>query len=208
MSGLSWFFLIAAALYWLQSRQQRQRMTLLVKHLAGTRVEKLMGSLIEGYLRVLDEKDPERRRQVWSYLDEQEQKLAKHFERFAQGFAQESATDTAVSTLALALPGSQQLLPQFSFDMRQALKLHAQAIRNACAPQGLQEPQRKDWAYTMTAELLLMQHTCHWFGRSRSVASMRLLARHQTTYEQVLASVQPSTRQAYLRLIGAAGASS
>ena len=39
-----------------------------------------------------------------------------------------------------------------------------------------------------------MQHTCHWFCNSKTVASARLLARHQTTYEQVLASVTPETR--------------
>jgi hypothetical protein len=28
--------------------------------------------------------------------------------------------------------------------------------------------QRKRRAFTMTAELMLMQHTCHWFCRSRA----------------------------------------
>lgn len=53
------------------------------------------------------------------------------------------------------------------------------------------EEERKRRAFTMTAELMLMQHTCHWFCRSRTVASMRLLARHKTAYEQVLQSVAP-----------------
>ena len=48
-------------------------------------------------------------------------------------------------------------------------------------------------ARTVLAELYLMQHTCHWFCRSRTVASMRLLARHKTAYEQVLQSVAPAT---------------
>jgi len=51
--------------------------------------------------------------------------------------------------------------------------------------------------------LFLMQHTCHWFCRSKTVASARLLARHKTSYAQVLAAVAPQTREAYIRLIGA-----
>jgi hypothetical protein len=61
----------------------------------------------------------------------------------------------------------------------------------------------RDKAYTLSAELFLMQHTCHWYCRSRAVASARLLARHQTSYAQVLAAVAPSTRQAYEAVIAA-----
>lgn len=55
------------------------------------------------------------------------------------------------------------------------------------------------------AELLLMQHSCHWFCRSKLVASARLLARHKTPYPKVLASVAPQSRQAYCKLVGCAG---
>ena len=51
------------------------------------------------------------------------------------------------------------------------------------------------------AELLLMQHTCHWFCRSFVVASARLLAQHQTHYQQALAAVSPETRSAYQALV-------
>ena len=61
---------------------------------------------------------------------------------------------------------------------------------------------RKRLAFTMTAELLLLQHTCHWFCKSRTIASMRLLARQKTSYEQVLQSVSAGTRAAYERLVG------
>ena len=60
----------------------------------------------------------------------------------------------------------------------------------------------KAQAYMMSAELLLMQHTCHWFCRSKAVASARLLARHQTSYAQVLDAVSPATRSDYLALVG------
>lgn len=36
-----------------------------------------------------------------------------------------------------------------------------------------------------------MQHTCHWYCRSKTVASARMLARHKTAYVQLLASVDP-----------------
>ena len=68
----------------------------------------------------------------------------------------------------------------------------------------MHNPQRlsaRDRAFAMTAELLLMQHTCHWYCRSRTLASARLLARHQTHYRQVLAAVLASTRERYQRLL-------
>jgi hypothetical protein len=63
------------------------------------------------------------------------------------------------------------------------------------------EPTR-DRAYTLMAELLLMQYTCHWFCRSRTVATARLVALHQTTPAQVLAAVTPATREDYAALTG------
>jgi hypothetical protein len=57
-------------------------------------------------------------------------------------------------------------------------------------------------AFTMSAELFLMQHTCHWFCKSKTVASARMLARHKTSYEQLVASVAPDTRTAYCALVG------
>ena len=53
----------------------------------------------------------------------------------------------------------------------------------------------------MTAELFLMQHSCHWFCKSKTVASARMLARHKTSYDQLVQSVSPDTRRAYLRLV-------
>jgi hypothetical protein len=51
-----------------------------------------------------------------------------------------------------------------------------------------------------------MQHTCHWYCRSKTVASARLLARHKTTYQQVLQSVSVGTRDAYLAMTGQSAA--
>lgn len=57
-------------------------------------------------------------------------------------------------------------------------------------------------ARVILAEMLLMQHSCHWFCKSRTVASARLLARQQTSHEQVVATVTPDTRSAYATLVG------
>jgi hypothetical protein len=84
------------------------------------------------------------------------------------------------------------------------VKIHA---RGLAAPQvfaAQDDDERRKRAFTLTAEIFLMQHSCHWFCKSLTVASVRLLARHQTAYEQVLASVSSATRDAYLRLIGRA----
>ena len=84
------------------------------------------------------------------------------------------------------------------------LAIHAHGfgrVVDAPAHHALPLPPR-DRAYTMLAEMLLMQHSCHWFCKSKVVASARLLARHQTSHDQVLRSVTAETRQAYCVLTG------
>jgi hypothetical protein len=49
--------------------------------------------------------------------------------------------------------------------------------------------------------MLLLQHTCHWFCRSKSLASARMLARHRTSYAQLVDAVLPQTRTDYLGLV-------
>lgn len=202
MDFLTWIIVGSIAVYVLKNMEHRRRVRLLGAHLAPTQVEKLMGGLIEGYMRALDEKDPERSKQVWSILDNSEKSLAEQLQRLAGSFSSESAEDTRVSTLPLALPYFDRLMPAHTFDMREALKMHAKAVQANCAPDDVDPATRKRLAFTMTAELLLLQHTCHWFCKSRTIASMRLLARQKTSYEQVLQSVSAGTRAAYERLVG------
>jgi len=80
------------------------------------------------------------------------------------------------------------------------LMLHGEGIarmmRNAA---GLSE---RDRSYCMVAELLLMQHSCRWFCKSRWIASARMLARHQTSHEQLLEAVSAPTRNAYRKIMG------
>ena len=193
--------LIAIGIFMLNAKQQRQRIVLLASHLGHYQIEKLMENLTEGYLRALGENDPERREQVWSLLRTTELQLSEQFTRFAAEFARVEPAQARVSTLALALPFAEQWLPGATFDMRQALQIHAQGIERAVRNDACRS--LRDKAFTLSAELFLMQHTCHWYCRSRAVASARLLARHQTSYAQVLAAVAPSTRQAYEAVIAA-----
>ena len=192
--------LIAFGAFTLKSRDQRRRIALLGHMLGQYQIEKLMESLTDGYLRALGEADPERRTQIWNLLATTEAQLCEQFNRFSAEMASLDAAQTRVSKLPLALPYADRLFPGATFDLRQALVLHGQGIANA-AGNALQRSPR-DKAFTMSAELFLMQHTCHWFCRSRAVASARMLARHKTPHAQLVASVAPETRAAYLALIG------
>ncbi|MCO5111294.1 MAG: hypothetical protein R3E55_14255 [Burkholderiaceae bacterium] len=192
--------LIATGVFVLNAKQQRQRVVLLASYLGNYQIEKLMENLTEGYLRALGESDPERREQVWNLLRTTELQLSEQFTRFTADFTRVDAALARVSTLPLALPYADRWLPGASFDMRQALAIHAQGIERAVRNEsGLS---LRDKAYTLSAELFLMQHTCHWFCKSRAIASARLMARHKTPHAQVLASVTPATRAAYSALLG------
>jgi hypothetical protein len=192
--------LIATGVFVLNAKQQRQRVVLLASYLGNYQIEKLMENLTEGYLRALGESDPERREQVWNLLRTTELQLSEQFTRFTADFTRVDAALARVSTLPLALPYADRWLPSASFDMRQALAIHAQGIERAVRNEsGLS---LRDKAYTLSAELFLMQHTCHWFCKSRAIASARLMARHKTPHAQVLASVTPATRAAYSALLG------
>jgi len=201
MELLILFILLAAGAYLAKSREQGRRIALLGSYLGKYQIEKLMENLTDGYLRALSEPDPARQAQIWHMLDAAEVTLCGQFNRFVDEFSGVDGVQTRVSRLALALPWVDQLLPASSFDLRQALRIHAQGIERAA--QNSRQRTQKDKAFTVSAELFLMQHTCHWFCRSKMVASARMLMRHKTPYAQLLASVAPETRQAYGALVGA-----
>ena len=190
---------LSAGTWVLNAKEQRKRIALLGSHLAHYQIEKLMQTLTDGYLRALGESQEERRQQIWQLLSTTESQLSEQFGRFAAEFGRLSAADTRVSRLAIALPFADKVLPAFTFDMRQALAIHAKGIAHVVQNTGHLSP--KDRAYMMTAELFLMQHTCHWFCKSKTIATARMLARHQTPHEQLVAAVSPETRKAYLALI-------
>ena len=101
--------------------------------------------------------------------------------------------------LGLALSGLVKIWPPASFDTRRVLQVHAEGIARAVANRDGLAP--RDRAFRLMAEMLLMQHSCHWFCRSKTIASARMLAQHKTHYEQALDAVSPETREAYLAVV-------
>lgn len=191
---------IAAGLHLAKVRYQAARIALLGSYLAPFQLEKLMENLTQGYLRALGEADAERRAQIWALLASTEETLVGQVERLARSLPRDGPGQLRVSTLAMALPHADRLFPKATFDLRAALQVHARGI--AAVARNDAGLGARDKAFMLSAELLLLQHTCHWFCKSRTVASARLMARHQTPYGQVLAAVSPATRRAYQQLVG------
>jgi hypothetical protein len=191
---------LIAGFQFLKAREQRRRIHLLGGYLSQYQIEKLMENVTDGYLRALGEDDPERRAQIWSMLATAEAELSSQFKRFAADFAKVWNDKTQVSTLGFAFPYADKVFPRQTFDMRLALAIHAEGI--AAAAENRRQLSLRDKAFTMSAELFLMQHSCHWFCRSRAVASARMQARHQTSHQQLLDAVSPETRAAYRKLTG------
>jgi hypothetical protein len=201
METFTLFMMIALGVYALKSRDQSRRIAFLGSHLRQYQVEKLMESLTESYARALGEIDAVRREQIWQLLNTTELQLCGQFDRFVVDFSRVDEAEARVSKLPFALPYASRLLPSATFDLRQALAIHAQGIARAARTDF--GGTAKARAFSLSAELFLMQHTCHWFCRSKAVASARLMARHKTSYAQVLAAVAPDTRRAYCALLAA-----
>lgn len=201
MEILVLLLMVAALGAWqLKSQNLARRMALLGGFLGRYQVERRMENLIEGYLKALEEQDPEQQTRLWNTLALSEEQLCEQLRRFAADFSAVDEAEARVSKLPAFLPETDRFFPDNTFDMRRALVVHAEGMERAAKNEAGRSP--RDKAYTVSAELLLMQHTCHWYCRSRAVASARMLARHQTPYEQLLACVDPETRQAYLAVIG------
>lgn len=180
-------------------RQQRARMALLGQHLRHYPIERLMEAVTEGALQALSEPDPQRAEDRWERIHHQEEVLATQFGRLAAEMNQVYLAHTQVSRWPITIAGIDRLLPQTCFDFRALLQIHAEGIARAVA-QPRDPAQRRDRAYRLAAELFLMQHSCHWYCKSKAVASARMLARHQTPHAQLVAAVSPETRRAYLEL--------
>ena len=148
-------------------------------------------------MRALGESDPERQLHILQLQEAAEQQLASEFQNLAREFAKLPAPLTR--GFKLALPFIDQLSPKVTFDMRRLLEVHAQGIeRTVHNMQGLTPKAR---SFRMMGEMFLMQHSCHWFCRAKTIASARMVAQHQTRYEQALDAVSPETREAYLAVV-------
>lgn len=179
-------------------REERRRVMLLATHLQKSSIERLMERITNGYTRALEAPSPVERDVIWTDLRGDELQLAEQYEQLAASVAREPKE--AVRMLRIALPWIDRVLPQTTFDLTQAFRIHAVGLQRVAANENNMAP--GDRAYQLLAEMLLMQHTCHWFCRSKTIASARLVARHHTAYEQVVQTVSPETRKAYLTLVG------
>jgi hypothetical protein len=197
----AWFvtLVLIFGLHALNRREQRTRIALLASHLGPLRLEKHMESYMHGCQRALAEAEPARQASLWSMLESVQRILSDQVHKLAVDFAKAPQAEALVSGLPLALPKAALWWPQRTWDMRAMLQLHDQALARAAEARA--DESAKDQAYRFMAELMLFQHSCHWFCRSRLVASARLLARHQTHYEQVLQAVDPATAGAYRALL-------
>jgi hypothetical protein len=185
--------------YTYQARDERRRIGLLGHYLGQYQIEKLMETLTEGYMRALGEPDAQRQVQIWSMLTTTETALCEQFRRFVVDLAKLDGDAARVSKLPISIFYTAKLLPAQSFDLRKMLSIHARGIDQAVS-NGSQRS-AKEKAFTVLAEIFLMQHTCHWYCKSKAVASTRLVMRHQTPYAKVLESVAPETRRAYDALV-------
>jgi hypothetical protein len=197
MEFISLLFILATGIHWLNIQGQRKRTALLAEQLRPFQIEKNMAQLTGAYMRALGESDPERQQQILQLQGDAEQQLASEFQNLAREFAKLPAPVTR--GFKLALPYIDQLSPKATFDMRRLLEVHAQGIeRTVLNHQGLAAKER---SFRMMGEMFLMQHSCHWFCRAKTIASARMVAQHQTRYEQALDAVSPETRQAYLAVV-------
>jgi hypothetical protein len=192
--------MFAFAGYTLKSRAEAKRIALLGLHLGNYQIEKLMETLTEGYARALGEEDAARRASIWQLMNGTEDKLAAQFKQLADSMAKVDALETGVNLWPWPLSEAAPWAPNARFDLRKALKIHADGLARAVSDRDATSAPAR--AFTLSAELFLMQHTCHWFCKSKTIASARMLVRHKTPYEMVLKSVSPETRRAYSALVG------
>ncbi|WP_374664754.1 hypothetical protein [Ramlibacter sp.] len=194
--------LVAGGVWMLRAAEQRQRIARLAALLAPYRIERHLQALTEGCLRALGEADADRAAAIWGTLQPTGAALREDITRFADDVARLPPDGLRVSRLPIHLPGASGV-PALCFDLRGAVAVHARGIRAALDALEALPPdtRRRDAAFTLVAELLLLQHTCQWFCRSRLIASARLQALHQTAYAQVVAGVSVATRTDYRALI-------
>ena len=182
-----------------KSRYQARRIALLGSHLAQFRIEKLMESLTQDYLRALGESDTVRSEPIWNLLAESEQRFGTQLQRLAEQAARLNADQARISRWPVWAALAARWLPASTFDLRELLAIHARGVAEALRnPRGLE---RRAQAFMLSAEMLLFQHSCHMYCRSLGVASARLLARHQTSHAQALDAASPSTQSAYRALL-------
>lgn len=194
------FMLLGIAWLHANATEQAGRVTLLNGQLKPYRIEQRMQTLTDGYLRVLGESNAASADAQWAELALNERRLLEELVQFQAGLAEVWGEKLLVSRLPFALPRATLLFPQAAFDLRKVLDIHIRGLRSVMDnTQGLSP---RDRAFTLTAEMLLLQHSCLWYCRTQNRASAHLLLRHQTSHAQVVQSVSDATHKAYCALVG------
>lgn len=158
-----------------------------------------MREINDGYMRALNEERLDRKNQIWMLMRNSEQLLAEQFEQFTSEFSQADSLTTQASLLSIGIPFADRLFPKSIFDMRNLLKIHAHSLHRAINSN--ENISAKDRAKNILAELYLIQHSCHWFCKSKNIASARLYAQHQITYDSLLSMLSKETLDPYRKLM-------
>lgn len=191
--------LLMIAVVWLvlRARYQRARIALLGRHLASLQLERHMETLTQGYTRAIHEEAETRQIQVLDTLAQTEHTVAAQAQSLADAMHNESALATRMSVLPFCVPYIEHFFPAVTRDFRALLHIHAAGLRHVVDNEAQWDAKTR--AYHLSAELYLLQHSCHWYCKSRAVANARLILRHQVNYQKVLGSVSAETRSAYPR---------
>ncbi len=154
--------LILGVSYVLRAKAQKQRIALLAQYLRNYDIEKLMERLVSSYMRALDEKDSNRQQQIWELQASVENSLASQFSSFADTLAKapEPANGATfkISTQSFYFPFS-QLIDKLqggsrSFDLRTAIRLHADGIARVVANTAGRSP--RDLTFAQLSALYIM----------------------------------------------------
>jgi hypothetical protein len=191
--------LLLTVLWTLKNKAQTERIALLGTYLGKYKIEKLMETLIQGYMRALGEAGRRAARAdlahdahcvSWKWLASL---------RVSRGtLAGWRQTSHGRPHCPWRTPSPPKSYPKPALMCVPRLPSTRKGLLRTAQDEAQSD---KDRAFQMSAQLLLMQHTCHWFCRSKSTASVRMQVRHQTSYAQLLAAVSPQTRQAYLAVL-------
>jgi len=188
--------IVAVAWQAARMRYQRGRIALLGSHLANLQLERHMETLTQGYLRAIHEPDESRQLQVLDTYAPTERTVAAQAKTLADTMQKESPQATGMSTFPFCLPYVERFLFN-TRDFRALLQIHAAGLRHVVDNEAGWDPKTR--AFHLSAELYLLQHSCHWYCKSRNTADARLLMRHRVSRKEVLESVSDVTREAYRR---------
>jgi len=191
--------ILTAFVAWLilRTQYQRTRIALLGRHLSALQLERHMETLTQGYTRAIHEETEARQLQVFETFAQTEQAVAAQGRALADSMQKENSQATAMGALSFTVPYIERIVPSMTRDFRKLLHIHAAGLRRVVDNEAGLDPKAR--AYRLSAELYLLQHSCHWFCKSRGVADARLMLRHKIDHRKVLESVSEETRAAYQR---------